>query len=200
MICIFRKRGFRFWFPLSVLRDIPDIRSAKVRCAYNTELPFQTIVYYNIIQLNTPETAGVSHPVYWLFLYGLFMSHAHNPPPRASNSRPPFQSPGSVRMFCIARRSVVGFSYQWRWTSVISVVCKKIDCVNRVAKSSSKYIEMWLQCDKMVTYEVSKLSKWLRTVGSSPELISITRCKERGVFHNSASINFPFSPSSLFRR
>lgn len=131
MICTFRKLGLRVWFPLSVSPDIPDIRNAKVRCAYNTELPFQTIVYYNVIYLNTPETAGVSHPVYWLFLYGLFMSHAHNPPPRASDSRPPFQSPGSVRMFCIARRSVVGFSYQWRWTSVVSVVCKKI---NRVAK------------------------------------------------------------------
>lgn len=104
-------------------------------------LPFQTIVYYNVIYLNTPETAGVSHPVYWLFLYGLFMSHAHNPPPRVSDSRPPFQSPGSVRMFCIACRSVVGFFYQW--TFVVSIVCKKIDCINRVAKSSPKYIKMW---------------------------------------------------------
>lgn len=126
---------------LLVSRDIPDIRSAKVHCAYNIELSFRTIVYYNIIYSNTPETAGVSHPVYWLFLYDLFMSHAHNPPPRAADSRPPFQSPGSVRMFCIARRSVVGFSYQWRWTSVVSVVCTKIDCINRVAKSSPRYIK-----------------------------------------------------------
>jgi len=105
----FRDFNFGFLYRFRAISRISGVH--KVRCAYSIELSFQIIVYYNVY-LNTPETAEVSHPVYWLFLYGLFMSHAHNPPPRVVDSRPPFQSPGSVRMFCIARRSVAEFFYQ----------------------------------------------------------------------------------------
>lgn len=116
LICISRKSRYLvpvFEFSLSVSRNIPDVRSIKVRYAYRSK-ELRYCVLYNVVYLNTPETTRVSHLVYRVFLYGLFMSHAHNPPPRAVDSRPPFQSPGSVRMFCIARRSIAGFSSQWR--------------------------------------------------------------------------------------
>jgi len=113
--------GVSILVSFSVSRDIPDVRSAKSVALIVQNYRSKSLYIMSIynVYLNTPEIAEVSHPVYWLFLYGLFMSHAHNPPPRVVDSRPPFQSPRSVRMFCIARRSVAEFSYQWRWTFVV---------------------------------------------------------------------------------